>query len=82
MKRFLLALFAIGLIAGVSTSCKKTCTCTVKTMMGGTILSEISETHEITQDDKNNGYKKCSDFNGETTTSDGETSLKAVVSCK
>lgn len=70
MKKIVLALAAIAMVAMFTVSCNKTCTC--KTYLGGTVIT-------TTEDVEVESGKKCSDMNTYVTDNSGN---KTGMECK
>ena len=82
MKKTLLILCCVALLAGMS-SCNKKCKCTTKSTMNGQVISETTSEGELTKEDKEKlGIKKCSDMNDSWTESEGGITITAEVKCK
>lgn len=69
MKKIVLALAAIAMVAMFTTSCNKKCTC--KTYLNGVVMT-TSEDVELDKD----SYKKCSDMNTIVTVSDKKNGME------
>lgn len=69
MKKIVLALAAIAMVAMFTVSCNKTCTC--KTYAAGVVVT----THEDVELDKDS-YKKCSDMNTVVTVAEKKNGLE------
>lgn len=69
MKKIVLALAAIAMVAMFTTSCNKKCTC--KTYLNGVVMT-TSEDVELDKD----SYKKCSDMNTIVTVSEKKNGME------
>jgi len=69
MKKIVLALAAVAMVAMFTTSCNKKCTC--KTYLNGVVMT-TSEDVELDKD----SYKKCSDMNTIVTVSDKKNGME------
>lgn len=69
MKKIVLALAAIAMVALFTTSCNKKCTC--KTYAAGVVVT-TAEDVELDKD----SYKKCSDMNTVVTIAEKKTGLE------